>query len=293
MASSEFIRKRRKKIHAQFTVEELDAAETLLTLCHCGENAFIKWGAKRRRSQIAGGGTSKLLTIKSSPFTPLSLSWSETDEYNGQASPHPPLSLPQSGRVRTAPSRRAPKKKNHNELRESVNTLLSERDRLKEEEQKLLKTYQDLRDRNEHLKYELALHLDGRQEPQLIPTTWPTLTDLDLGQKTKTSLSFDGSSGLDEHSDSKVTADALPLDPACNEAKNKGKSLYPHSPECSSGPGEVYSKPTKDVLHAAIPDDSSEAFLYATIGGSSNHRLFSMNKTTLAAEASKQAVELI
>ncbi|XP_057845251.2 uncharacterized protein LOC131054708 isoform X2 [Cryptomeria japonica] len=272
MASSEFIRKRRKKIHAQFTVEELDAAETLLTLCHCGENAFIKWGAKRRRSQIAGGGTSKLLTIKSSPFTPLSLSWSETDEYNGQASPHPPLSLPQSGRVRTAPSRRAPKKK---------------------EEQKLLKTYQDLRDRNEHLKYELALHLDGRQEPQLIPTTWPTLTDLDLGQKTKTSLSFDGSSGLDEHSDSKVTADALPLDPACNEAKNKGKSLYPHSPECSSGPGEVYSKPTKDVLHAAIPDDSSEAFLYATIGGSSNHRLFSMNKTTLAAEASKQAVELI
>ncbi|KAH9307559.1 hypothetical protein KI387_035470, partial [Taxus chinensis] len=291
MAAMECKRKPRKRIDAQLTAKELEAAETLLSFCHFGRTLLLKWGAKRRRSQFFGDGVnriSKFVTSRS-PVTPLSLSCSETEDYDEQANPSPPQ---QSGRMRSASGRKTPKKKTRSELREMANALSSERDRLKEEEHQILKTYRELQERNELLKSELALHLNRRQELQLTCTLCPAITDSDMGRITETSVCFDEILRHDGHDNSNVISVSSALGLACDETENNGRSIYPHHPESSSRSGEEYLEPTKDVFQVGIPDDLSESWSDVTKGGFSDHMLHSMNKAALAAEARKRRIEL-
>ncbi|XP_057845286.1 uncharacterized protein LOC131054723 [Cryptomeria japonica] len=184
------------------TAEEMEAADSLLRLCHLG-CFFFQWAIRRKRSAIDRGGfsdnniTHQSKLANRSPLMALGLSWSESDEFDERAGGLPPSSKDMS--VKKSSRRRLPKKKTHKELKHMVNTLSSEKSRLKKEEEQLMKTYQELQEWNHHLKSQLAACLNQRQEQKLLSTPQPTPFDRGSNHGTETFVSIKDSSRHNEY----------------------------------------------------------------------------------------------
>lgn len=277
-----------------FTAEEMEVADIMVCFRHWSRALIVQWGAKRKRSGIyrdKNSETHNAHSFKLSPVSPLCLSWSEEAEEFEYCGDH---SNSKSGRVRKTARRRAPKKKTHRELKEMVNTLSLEGERLKKEEQVLLKTYRELQNRNEHLKSQLALCLDHRQEQKLLSTPQHTSSDQDSGHRTETS--FNDSPTPNEHDSFENYVSRLALGLPCHEPQSVGGPTRSYSPGCSSESekGE-FSRSTKDPLCClGIPDLNapSESLSDAVPNGFREQMLLSMNKAAIAAEARKRRIEL-
>ncbi|XP_059076158.1 uncharacterized protein LOC131054690 [Cryptomeria japonica] len=179
-------RSRDFRIDNDFTAEEMEAVDALLRLCHLG-CFYVHWAVKRRRSAIARDVFNdtqikhQFTLPNKNPLTALGL-W---------AGGLRPSSKDMA--VKHVSRRRLPKKKTHKELKEMVNTLLSEKSRLKKEEEQLMKTYQELKKWHYHLKSKLAARLDQRQEQKLLSTPQPTSSDRGSSHGTKNFVSLDDS----------------------------------------------------------------------------------------------------
>ncbi|XP_057845249.2 uncharacterized protein LOC131054707 isoform X2 [Cryptomeria japonica] len=272
-----------KKRSRDFTAEEMEAADALLRLCHLG-CFYVQWAVKRRRSAIARGGFSDTrITHQSklanrSPSTPLGLSWSESDEFDERAG-----GLPSSS-------------KTHKELKEMVNTLSLEKSRLKKEEEQLMKTYQELREWNHHLKTELAARLNQRQEQKLLSTPQPTSSDRGSSHGTEAFVSVDDSSRHNELNSSDHFVGTFALSTVHDEPLHVGVPIYPHEIESSSGSenGDS-SRPTKDPsCLLGLPDLNAptEAMCDTVPNGFHEEMLLSRNKVAVAAEARRRRIEL-
>ncbi|XP_057845222.1 uncharacterized protein LOC131054680 isoform X2 [Cryptomeria japonica] len=256
-------RSRDFQIDNAFTAEEMEAADGLLRLLGC---FFVQWAVKRRRSALTRGGfsdtciTEQSKPAKRNPLTAaFGLSWSESD-----AGGLPPSSKDMS--VKNVSRRRLPKRKTHKELKEMVNTLSSEKSRLKKEEEHLMKTYQELREWNHLLKSQLGAHLDQRQQQNLLSIPQPTSSERG------TSHVYD-------------------------ESLHVGVSLYPHELESSSGSeNRDYSKPTKNPSCFLGPSNlnaPTEAMCDIIPNGFHGEMHLSRNKVVAAAETRRRRIELI
>ncbi|KAH9307558.1 hypothetical protein KI387_035469 [Taxus chinensis] len=280
----------------EFTAEEMEAADALLSLSYFG-GFFVHWAVKRRRSAIARGGfsdTHQSKLINGSPLTPLGQSWSESDDSEERIDCLQAPSM--DACARNLPRRRLPKKKTPKELKEMVNTLSLERGRLKKEVEQLLKTYQDLQDRNSHLKSQLASCLDQRQEQKLLSTPQPTSSDRDSSHGTETFVSVSDSLRLNEHDCSDNFVSTFALDPVCDGPRCAGVPMYPYFLESSSGSEKGDScGPVKDPsCFLGLPDLNApfEAMCDIVPNGFHGEMLLSRSKAAVAAEARRRRIEL-
>jgi len=278
----------------EFTAEEMEVADIMVCFRHWSRALIVQWRVKRRRSRIFRDKNSETHNghnFKLSPISPLCLSWSEEAEEFEYCGDH---SNSKSGRLRKAARRMAPKKKTHRELKEMVNALSLEGERLKKEEQEWLKTYRELQNWNDRLKSQLALCLDHRQEQKLLSTPQHTSSDQDSGHKTETS--FNDSPTPNEHDSFENNVSTLALGLPCHEPQSVGRPTRSYSPGCSSESekGE-FSRSTKDPFCClGIPDLNapSESLSDAVPNGFGEQMLLPMNKAAVAAEARKRRIEL-
>lgn len=278
----------------EFTAEDMEVADIMVCLRHWSRALIVQWGAKRRRSGIfrdKNSETHNAHSFKHSPVSPLGLSWSEEAEEFECCGDH----LNSKGeRVRKAARRRAPKKKTHRELKEMVNALTLEGERLKKRMQDLLKTYRELQNRNEHLKSQLACCLDHGQEQKQLSTPQHASSEQDSGHRTETS--FNDSPTPNEHDSFENYVSTLALGIRCPEPQSVGRPTGSYSPGCSSESEKVeFSRSTKDPLcFSGIPDlnTPSESLSDAVPNGFGEQMLLSISKAAVAAEARKRRIEL-
>ncbi|XP_057845219.1 uncharacterized protein LOC131054680 isoform X1 [Cryptomeria japonica] len=287
-------RSRDFQIDNAFTAEEMEAADGLLRLLGC---FFVQWAVKRRRSALTRGGfsdtciTEQSKPAKRNPLTAaFGLSWSESD-----AGGLPPSSKDMS--VKNVSRRRLPKRKTHKELKEMVNTLSSEKSRLKKEEEHLMKTYQELREWNHLLKSQLGAHLDQRQQQNLLSIPQPTSSERGTSHGTETFSSVDDSSNHKKHDSPDNFVGTLALSTVYDESLHVGVSLYPHELESSSGSeNRDYSKPTKNPSCFLGPSNlnaPTEAMCDIIPNGFHGEMHLSRNKVVAAAETRRRRIELI
>eukprot|EP01018_Ginkgo_biloba_P019909 Gb_34214 [translate_table: standard] len=360
-----------------FTPDEMVVADILAHFTYYSSRFFPQWGSKRKRSTNstlhANNAHHSNITAKyrTSPTTPLNLSWSEPEDFEADP-PSFPRRLPPASRlnsknkrVKKAPRRREPKKKfylllfdnshpdiqtdspnvpenlklfcvqTHKELKDMVNALSLENNRLKkvsvfipsflcivylpffsgcatalneryaseetrlmflnQEEETLKKTYQDLTDWNEHLKSQLALQLDRREEEKQPSTTQMTSSDADSAQVAETSRLFDLLRGFDEHKCSDNFAGSGPF-VLTYEFQSVESSKYLSSPMSPSRSEKGNSSIPADVRSCSLgaPDLNglNEALSDIVPNSCDDQMLLPMNKAAVAAEARKKRIEL-
>lgn len=289
----------RKRNRDEFTAEEMEAANALLTLCHL-DCFLVKWAVKRRRSAIARGGfsdaciTHQAKLANRSPSTPLGISWSESDEFDERAGGLQPSSKDMS--VKNVPRRRLPKKKTHKELKEMVNTLSLEKSRLKKDEEQMMKTYQELQEWNYHLKSQLAAHLNQRHEQRLLSASQPLSSDRGSSHGTETFVSVDDTSRRTEHNSADYFVGTLALSTVYDEPLHSAVSLYAHEFESSSGSenGDSSRPPKGSSCLVGLPDLNAPTEAIGDVASNGFHEemLLSRNKAVAAAEARRRRIEL-